>query len=449
MLVIAIVASSGCRLRLLGESQDAGPAASPSRALDGDGGEPASARPADAAMRPPRTVVAFGGIDSPPDRSQQVLAALRDELSERRYRPTDEYGLIIIDGTPPHGAAEVSADSALGAAVAVVVALEDRPEFNAGTGSSLRIDGKTIEMDAALMDSTGRFAAIGAIRSVKNPIRVARALLDTPQRLLVGSGARRFARSVGMGAYNPTSSEARQRYQSTVDSRLGTTGFTDLISPTATPDSSALDPSGDDDDDDDDDSAVGMMNESADAGVSAPRPASTPPPTSRSARDADAADAGTPAPPSTTDGTSGADTVAALVRDRAGHFAGAISSGGPTLSPLGRVSDAVVPGAGLYIGSAGAVAVTGDGDKLFASGMARRVYDAMIRTGSPRQAVEDTLGQAPAGSALGIAAMDRASYFVGSTRPMAWAASDGQRDDYPGHDTSAEKPGAPTAQEPR
>jgi len=45
-----------------------------------------------------------------------------------------------------------SGSSALDAVVEAIVVLEDDPRLNAGTGSRMRLDGRT-QMDAALMDS--------------------------------------------------------------------------------------------------------------------------------------------------------------------------------------------------------------------------------------------------------------------------------------------------------
>src|SRR5262245_21422787 len=97
----------------------------------------------------------------------------------------------------------------LDAAVAGVVVMEDDPRFNAGTGSIVRLDGKTVQMDASVMRSDGKFAAVAAIEDVKNPIRVARAVLDSPHVLMVGDGATRFARTLGMNRYDPATPEMR------------------------------------------------------------------------------------------------------------------------------------------------------------------------------------------------------------------------------------------------
>jgi beta-aspartyl-peptidase (threonine type) len=89
--------------------------------------------------------------------------------------------------------------SALDAAVAAVVALEDHPRFNAGTGAVPTEDGD-LEHDAAVMDGeTGRAGAVAAVRGVMNPVRLARAVYEDGRHvLLAGRGAARFAEEVGL-----------------------------------------------------------------------------------------------------------------------------------------------------------------------------------------------------------------------------------------------------------
>src|SRR5580692_2470865 len=89
------------------------------------------------------------------------------------------------------------------AAVAGVVLLEDDPRFNAGTGSCVRLDGKSIQMDASVMRSDGKFGAVAGIERTRNPVRVARAVMGSPHLLLQGDGATRFARTLGLGDYDP------------------------------------------------------------------------------------------------------------------------------------------------------------------------------------------------------------------------------------------------------
>lgn len=88
--------------------------------------------------------------------------------------------------------------TALDAVVAATVEMENDPEFNAGVGSCLNQDGE-IEMDASLMEGTTcRAGAVGAVRNLRNPILVAKALMEEGRHVfLVGEGAERFARARG------------------------------------------------------------------------------------------------------------------------------------------------------------------------------------------------------------------------------------------------------------
>lgn len=89
--------------------------------------------------------------------------------------------------------------SSLDAVQAAIVILEDSPEFNAGKGAVFTHDG-TNELDASMMD--GKTLAVGAatgIKHVKNPIKLARAVLDSSVHVfLSGAGADEFAREQGL-----------------------------------------------------------------------------------------------------------------------------------------------------------------------------------------------------------------------------------------------------------
>jgi len=83
---------------------------------------------------------------------------------------------------------------ALDAVEAAVRILEDDPTFNAGFGSVRNADGE-VEMDAAVMEGAQLgIGAVAALLGVRHPVSVARALLSERPILLVGEGARRFAR---------------------------------------------------------------------------------------------------------------------------------------------------------------------------------------------------------------------------------------------------------------
>lgn len=87
--------------------------------------------------------------------------------------------------------------SSLDSAIAAVIELEDDHRFNAGTGSQIRFDHKTIQMDAACMTSKGEFGAVACIENVKNPIHVAQKVLSSSNIILCGQGAFSFAKQEG------------------------------------------------------------------------------------------------------------------------------------------------------------------------------------------------------------------------------------------------------------
>ncbi|MGQ3888589.1 isoaspartyl peptidase/L-asparaginase family protein [Legionella sp. CNM-1927-20] len=80
--------------------------------------------------------------------------------------------------------------SAMDAVEAAVVSLEDNPLFNAGRGSALNARGEA-EMDAAIMcGKTLRAGAVSMVCNVKNPISLARIIIDrTDHVFLSGYGA--------------------------------------------------------------------------------------------------------------------------------------------------------------------------------------------------------------------------------------------------------------------
>jgi beta-aspartyl-peptidase (threonine type) len=91
--------------------------------------------------------------------------------------------------------------SALDAVEAAVSSLEDNPLFNAGLGAVLTATG-TVELDAAIMDGSNlRAGAVAVLRHVRNPIQLARRVLeDGAHVFLVGEGAERFAAELGIEA---------------------------------------------------------------------------------------------------------------------------------------------------------------------------------------------------------------------------------------------------------
>jgi beta-aspartyl-peptidase (threonine type) len=114
--------------------------------------------------------------------------------------------------------------SATDAAEAAVVALEDNPLFNAGTGSTLNSLGK-VEMDAAIMEGRSlRAGSVAAVTGIKNPIKLARRIMEDGRHVvLAGEGARMFAPQVGL-AECPPESLIVEREKKRWDSKYGTVG---------------------------------------------------------------------------------------------------------------------------------------------------------------------------------------------------------------------------------
>lgn len=87
-----------------------------------------------------------------------------------------------------------SAGTSLDAVTAAVRALEDNPLFNAGRGAALTREGWA-ELDASIMEGAQqRAGAVASIRHIKNPIELARRVMEKSRHvLLVGDGAEEFA----------------------------------------------------------------------------------------------------------------------------------------------------------------------------------------------------------------------------------------------------------------
>lgn len=111
--------------------------------------------------------------------------------------------------------------SALETVVYAVSQLEDDELFNAGMGSQIQSDGK-IRMSASLMDGESqKMSGVINIEEVKNPIQVAKVLMQVDDRILGGSGATNFARKHGFEAFSTEIPQRRAEYEAKIES-LGT-----------------------------------------------------------------------------------------------------------------------------------------------------------------------------------------------------------------------------------
>lgn len=100
--------------------------------------------------------------------------------------------------------------TAVDAIEATVRSLEDRPEFNAGYGATLT-SARTVELDAGLMDgATGKAGCVAGV-TVRNPISLARRVMErTPHVLMIGEGAMLLA--AGMDLLEDTTPEQHERW---------------------------------------------------------------------------------------------------------------------------------------------------------------------------------------------------------------------------------------------
>ena len=218
--------------------------------------------------------------------------------------------------------------SALDAVCATVVKLEDNPIFNAGTGAVLNFDG-FCELDASVMESReSRIGAVAALQRVKNPILVARKVMEeTDHVMLAGEGALRFARVMGFGDHDPVTPARRADWaqkREHLDEVLGKHGL--------------------------------KMR--------------------RFLKDH----------PEYAGGTVGAAAV-----DKDGILAAATSTGGVTLKLVGRVGDSPLAGAGNYASRYVAASATGTGEFVMRTLAARAISDAIERGATLDRAMAEVL----------------------------------------------------------
>jgi len=206
-----------------------------------------------------------------------------------------------------------SGGSAQEAVVAAVMALEDDPCFNAGTGSSLTSEGQ-VENDALIMLSNLRCGAVCNLVGIRNPVLAAQAVLDhSPHILMGGAGARALALAHGASACDPAELIIERRRLQWEQLKASGKSY-----------------------------AESLVLESMSELAGEPR-----------------------------------DTVGALAIDSRGELAAASSTGGVMMKLPGRIGDTPIPGSGVYCGPAGAVACTGHGEAAMQVVLAKYAYDLL------------------------------------------------------------------------
>lgn len=291
------------------------------------------------------TIIVHGGAGDWPKEKQAV------GLTGVRYAATKGFKLLQ------------QGRSSLKAVEAAVIEMEDNPVFNAGRGSTLNLVGD-VEADAGIMDGKSRRGAgVALLRHVKNPIRLARIVMEkTDHALLAGDSAERLGETFNLPKGSLRLQERVHQWKK----------------------------------------ARGELEESL---GQLPR-------NLKLVRDKGRHVLG--------------DTVGALAMDRKGDLAAADSTGGLFLKLPGRIGDSPILGAGLYADNRmGAATATGLGEMAMRLVVSKYACDAM-RSLTAQQAASRTVKEVTslAGRGLGIVTLDRKGRFgvAHNTRHLCWAA---------------------------
>ena len=213
--------------------------------------------------------------------------------------------------------------SALDAVEMTTCTLENFPLFNAGRGSVFTHEGKN-EMDASIMDGrTLDAGAVAFLRNVKNPIKLARLVMErTPHILLAADGANQFAKEMGVEFAPDEYFFTEHRWQQLLTAR---------------------------------EEGVVQLDHTAEEAELLSEPG--------------AGASGGPDPKSKIQNPKSLGTVGAVACDSTGNLAAATSTGGMTNKKFGRVGDTALIGAGTYAANATcAISCTGHGE-YFKSGV--------------------------------------------------------------------------------
>jgi len=243
--------------------------------------------------------------------------------------------------------------SALDAVEATVRALEDNPNYNAGTGSCLTSSG-TIEMDAGLMEGhTLQVGAVASIERIKNPISLARHVLESPQVLLTGRGAMRFAVDYGISLCQEEDLQTERQYQNWQRLHEEYRATLGQGEPTYHR------------------REIGSRSARVEPEHDLP-PQMNPPENGKHPDDRHG-------------------TVGAAAIDYTGNLVAATSTGGIPYKLPGRVGDSPLVGCGFYADENAAISCTGNGEDFTRLLIAKRAADNVARGMSAREAAEATI----------------------------------------------------------
>jgi len=300
-----------------------------------------------AKVRPPKPIIIVhgGAGDWPSELHNQGLRGVRI-AAHRGFRVLSRQG------------------SALDAVEAGIVAMEDNPVFNAGRGSTLNLVGE-IETDAAIMDGrTLQGAGVALLRDIKNPIKVARIVMDkTDHVLIAGAAARQLALAGGLAKSDLRVSKRVKAWKEGLHKlKNNKVQYLSGTSPEI---------------------LHRFLAKSS-------------------------------------------DTVGALALDNDGDVAAACSTGGVSLKLPGRIGDSAVLGAGLYADNkSGAATATGIGEQAMRLVISKAACDLMRHRKAVSAATKVIRYSTRAlGLGTGLIALDRLGRYAvaHNTRNLCWAA---------------------------
>jgi beta-aspartyl-peptidase (threonine type) len=151
-------------------------------------------------------LIVHGGAGADPGGREELRGGMRDAVAAG-WRALAEGG-TALDGVE-----------------AAVRSLEDHPRFNAGRGSVLTAAG-TVETDASIMEGDRlRNGAVAAVSGVRNPITLARRILDAGgPSLFAGPGALARAQDLGVPLCDPAELVTEQQRRRLAALQAGTVG---------------------------------------------------------------------------------------------------------------------------------------------------------------------------------------------------------------------------------
>lgn len=345
----------------------------------------------------PIAIIVHGGAGT--------FAAERHELATAGCRKAALVGWRVLQ----------AGGSALDAVEAAVRALEDNSTFNAGTGSTLTAEGK-IEMDAGMMEGhTLNVGAVAGVEYIKNPISLARKVLESQHVLLIGRGAGDFAAESGLPLCTLDDLMTERQYQNWQAVQQKQAEQQEQRAREAR--------------------EASETSENAE-GREEPRYLR------REVWSLPGNDRGTQvsARPSAASGKPEAKedeqkhgTVGAAALDMSGNLAAATSTGGIFNKYPGRVGDSPLVGCGFYADEYAAVSCTGQGEDFMRLLVAKRAADFVARGDNASTAAEAAIGVlgAKADGRGGLILVDRLGNvgFAWNTENLARAYMAGEMDE--------------------